>query len=337
MKKIVPLVLLLSTLLLTTAIRTQDTFSIVALDSITGEVGSAGASCVDLFNWPGFSNDFLGELFPGVGAINTQAYYDATNQANARNRMNLGDTPEEIIQWLIDNDVNSQPQKRQYGIVAFVNGSPQSAAHTGTQTDDYKNHVLGPNYSMQGNILLGQVVLDSMEARFLNAEGGLACKLMAALQGAKMVGADSRCADNGTSSLFAFVKVAQPWDVFGSPSFLLSVKTHDNAGIEPIDSLQALFDEVMECTDPVTSVNNLIENSFRVYPNPCHEYLKIDDYENGDIPKKIVIRNTIGQIIYKGEFEGNAQIDMKQQLPGIYLVSIIDNDKTVITKIIKIK
>ena len=27
----------------------QDTFSIVAVDSITGEVGSAGASCVDLF------------------------------------------------------------------------------------------------------------------------------------------------------------------------------------------------------------------------------------------------------------------------------------------------
>ena len=51
----------------------QDTFSIVAMDPITGEVGSAGASCVDLDanNLP--TDDFLGELFPGLGAINSQA------------------------------------------------------------------------------------------------------------------------------------------------------------------------------------------------------------------------------------------------------------------------
>lgn len=148
-------------------VHSQDTFSIVAMDPITGEVGSAGASCVDMDNFPGYADDFLGELFPGLGAINTQAWYLASNQAIARARMKAGDTPEEIIQWLYDNDAQNQPEKRQYGIVAFVDGSPEAAAHTGTQTDDYKNHVLGPNYSIQGNILLGQEILDSMEARFL--------------------------------------------------------------------------------------------------------------------------------------------------------------------------
>ncbi len=93
----------------------QDTFSIVAVDSVTGEVGSAGASCVDLFNFSGITNDFLGELFPGVGAINTQAWYNQTNQMNARNRMNAGDTPSEIIDWLVVNDVTNQPELRQYG------------------------------------------------------------------------------------------------------------------------------------------------------------------------------------------------------------------------------
>ena len=34
----------------------QDTFSIVAMDEETGEVGSAGASCVDLFNLGGLSD-----------------------------------------------------------------------------------------------------------------------------------------------------------------------------------------------------------------------------------------------------------------------------------------
>ena len=221
----------------------QDTFSIVAVDSVTGEVGSAGASCVDLFA-AGLSNDdFLGVLVPGVGAINTQAYYLPANQANATTRMNAGDTPSEIIDWLVANDVQSNPTIRQYGVVAMVNGSPQAAAHTGSSTDDYKNHIVGPNYAIQGNILLGQEVLDSMEARFLAEDGDLACKLMAALQGANMVGADSRCATNGTSSLFAFVKVAP---VTG-PEFLASVRTNDGDGIEPIDSLQIKFDLAHTC------------------------------------------------------------------------------------------
>ena len=62
----------------------QDTFSIVAADSTSRVVGSAGASCVDLFN-TGFSDDtFLGDLLPDTGAINSQAYYIPANQDNAR-------------------------------------------------------------------------------------------------------------------------------------------------------------------------------------------------------------------------------------------------------------
>ena len=190
--------------------------------------------------------------------------------------MNLGETPSQIISWLVANtDVQSQPQFRQYGIAAIVNGSPETAAHTGSSTDNYKNHIVGPNYSIQGNILLGQEVLDSMESRFLNEPGDLACKLMAALQGANMIGADTRCNSNGTSSLFAFVKVAQPTDVFGNPSFNVSVRTADNSGIEPIDSLQNKFDLIHSC-----SILGLIETEeshkfFSVYPNPAFEWVTL--------------------------------------------------------------
>jgi uncharacterized Ntn-hydrolase superfamily protein len=253
----------------------QDTFSIVAIDSITGEVGSAGASCVDMDNFPGYTDDFLGELFPGQGAINTQAWYLSTNQANARARMKAGDTPEEIIQWLYDNDAQNQPERRQYGIVAFVDGSPEGAAFTGTQTDDWKGHIVGPNYSIQGNILLGQEILDSMEAQFLRADGDLACKLMAALQGANVVGADTRCASNGSSSLFAFVKVAQPTDTFGFPSFVVSMRSKNGEGIEPIDSLQTLFDLVHDC-NPVGLSENELNPRPSVFPNPVKDQIQID-------------------------------------------------------------
>lgn len=143
----------------------QDTFSIVAVDSVTGEVGGAGASCVDMFT-TGLSNDFLSELFPGVGAINTQAAYDATNQANARKRMNAGDSPAQIISYLTTNDVNGNPSQRQYGVIRLINGSPKSAGYTGSSCPAAKKHIAGITYCIQGNTLLGTKVIDSMEARF---------------------------------------------------------------------------------------------------------------------------------------------------------------------------
>jgi uncharacterized Ntn-hydrolase superfamily protein len=310
----------------------QDTFSIVAVDPLTGEVGSAGASCVDLTDFPGLSDSFLGELFPGVGAINTQAYYNQTNQSNARNRMNLGDTPNQIIQWLINNDVTNQPQLRQYGIVAMIDDASQSAAHTGTATDDYKNHVLGSNYAIQGNILLGQEVLDDMESNFLNEEGSLACKLMAAMQGAKRVGADSRCTSNGTSSLFAFVKVAQPSDTFGNPSFLLSVRTANGDGDEPIDLLQTLFDnENLSCTS--LSVDEVTKVNFNVYPNPTKNSITVEN--KGLETYKLTISNIIGRVIYENKIQNTLKIDVSTFSSGVYFISLSNDNQSFVIKMIK--
>ena len=315
-------------------VKSQDTFSIVAMDPVTGEVGSAGASCVDLeaINYP--TDDFLGELFPGVGAINSQAYYVPANQANARARMNEGLTPSEIIQWLIDNDVSNQPQLRQYGIVAKVGDEIETAAHTGTSTDDYKNHITGPNYSIQGNILLGQEVLDSMEAEFLNAEGDLACKLMAALQGANMVGADTRCTSNGTSSLFAFVKVAQPTDTFGNPSFLLSVRTGSNDGVEPITELQTLFDADRDCEN--LGINDFESHfHFSLFPNPSENVITIESKNNSSETYTIELVNVLGKSIYNSTLQNKIDIDVSSLVDGIYFVKISHEGNIYFTKWIK--
>lgn len=312
--------------------RAQDTFSIVAVDSVTGEVGSAGASCVDLFQTSLANDDFLGVLIPGVGAINTQAYYLPANQNNATNRMNLGDTPNEIIQWLVANDIQGNPTIRQYGIAALINGSPQTAAHTGSSTDDYKNHIVGPYYSIQGNILLGQEVLDSMETRFLNKEGDLACKLMAALQGANMIGADTRCATNGTSSLFAFVKVSQASDPVGSPSFLASVRTHGNDGLEPIDSLQILFDQQHACGGAGLE---LIENDemLQLFPNPTENNMTVTLAQAGNY--KFEVLQLDGTLILEGTIEEQALIELSSFKTGYYLLRIHLDENTVTRKFAK--
>jgi len=148
--------LLLSLLLLTVfnpavQLNAQDTFSIVAVDTVTGEIGSAGASCVGPFG--GVGAFILSDVIEGIGGIHTQAYYLAANQVNAHNKMLEGLSPQEIIDWLVANDAQGNPTIRQYGIVDLTRNG-ESAAYTGVNCDDYKNHVTGPGYAIQGNIFL---------------------------------------------------------------------------------------------------------------------------------------------------------------------------------------
>ncbi|EJL74987.1 DUF1028 domain-containing protein [Chryseobacterium populi] len=337
MKKLL-LGLLLFTHLLSYA---QDTFSIVAVDPVTGEVGSAGASCLDLFSFffSSYQADFIGDVIPGKGAINTQAYHEDTNQDNARTRMLAGDNAAQIINWLVNNDVYSDPQKRQYGIAAITNGVVNVKGYTGTATDDYKNHIEGPTYVVQGNILLGKKVLDSMEARFKRQQGSLACKLMAAMQGAKMVGADTRCATNGTSSLFAFLKVAKPTDAYGSPSLLLKVKTHDDDGVEPIDLLQTQFNNssASSACGGTLAVNSVDKVNYAVdiYPNPSSANVKI---VHSSKVKELSydIKDMAGNIVQKGKLKDNISVvDIRDLLSGVYFLILNDGKTSVTKKIIK--
>jgi len=320
MKKIYLFVLV--SFLFATNLKSQDTFSILGFDSITGEVGGAGASCVDLFG-TGFANDFIIDLFPGVGGIATQASYLTSNQANARSRMILGDSPTQIITWLQNNDVGGNPSVRQYGVVRMDTGFPKVAAHTGTNCLDYKNHIVGRNYCIQGNILLGQKVLDSMEVRFKREKGDLACKLMAAMQGANMVGADSRCAPNGSSSLFAFIKVMQPSDDFGLPSFLLSLKTRANAGIEPIDSLQKMFDAVKTCTYSTVGMRNKTSRGvsyFNVFTDNIKHELLLLTSSLKDFNYQVI--DMLGKVMAQGAFQQERRIQTHTWPKGLYIVTI---------------
>jgi uncharacterized Ntn-hydrolase superfamily protein len=224
----------------------QDTFSIVAIDSVTGEVGSAGASCVGSSTTYPHGAAILSDVIPGTGVIHTQAAWNPNNQQYAHDLMTGGNSPQEIIDSLVANDASNNPTTRQYGIADLNGGHPRSAAYTGVNCMDYKNHITGPGYSIQGNILLGQEILDSMESRYLSTPGSLADRLMAALQGAKVLGADTRCAPKGTSSQSSFLRVGQPNDPYDSLYCDLWMAYPQNYPgmypVDPIDSLQTLFD-----------------------------------------------------------------------------------------------
>ena len=261
----------------------QHTFSIVAVDTLTGEIGSAGATCGDSIIWPGTPGAYIiSDILPGVGAIHTQSFWLASNQVNARVQMQQGSNPNQIISWLVAHDAQNNPQSRQYGVVDYHNGSSRSAAFTGTSCFDYKNHILGPNYAIQGNILLGQQILDSMEYYFLNTNGCLPEKLMAAMNGAKVVGADTRCMVEGTSSLSAFLIMALPTDSYNN--LFLDINIAGTApNVEPIDVLETKYNQWMNShisyCDSVSSTEIYQKKNVEIHPNPTNDFITISNGE----------------------------------------------------------
>lgn len=321
MKNILHLIIL--TICLNTALLAQDTFSIIAVDTVTGEIGGAGASCIDESAIP-TGVLIINDIIPGVGGIHTQAYWLSGNQQNAHNRMAEGMSPQEIIDWLVDNDIQNNSTRRQYGIVdTDEDGHPRSAAFTGVNCDDYKDHIVGPNYAIQGNILLGQQILDSIEARFLNTEGSLAEKLMAALQGANVPGADTRCLTEGTSSLSAFVRVAKE-DALPGEWWCDLLVPSTPYGVEPIDSLQVLFDSWLIWTG--TEERPFVQpNRVKVFPNPANEIItfyieKISGVEN----LSIQVFNNHGSLIEEIMVnDRSVEINCSGYKSGIYLYKLL--------------
>ena len=210
----------------------NDTFSIVAVDTLTGQVGSAGASCIQ-------GSIIISDIHPGLGAIHTQSYWNASNQDSASSLMEQGYAPQDIIDWLVENDAQNNPTIRQYGVVDLLNGG-RSAAFTGENCSDFKGHKIGDTYAIQGNILLGQSILDDMEEAFLTQYGTFEEKLMASLMAANVVGADTRCTPYGTPSISAFIRVSDPND-YDDQLFMDISVNNAPLTLNPLDSLHVLY------------------------------------------------------------------------------------------------
>ena len=271
MKKLLFLLWLISFYLPSQA---QDTFSIIAVDPSTGEIGSAGASCVTGVGPSGII-DIITKIIPGRGGVNSQAYVciPNVNLNNAIDQMENGASPSEIIDYLLNNDAcgsqNFDPQFRQYGIADFdTNGDPRTAGFTGNMADDYKEDRQGATYSVQGNILLDASVIDNMEDNFNNTTGTLADKLMAAMQGANFAGADSRCLADGTSSTTAYLLVYRPDDDPSDPYLRLNVGQQP-PGTEPIDILQDLYNNFL------STESFELQQQIQLYPNPASNTLNL--------------------------------------------------------------
>ena len=164
---------------------------------------------------------------------------------------------------------------------------------------------------------MGQQILDSMEARFLSTNGNLACKLMAALQGANVGGADSRCATWNISSFSAFIRVANPGDSAGNYFLDLTVNTYPFLK-EPIDTLQTLFDIWGGCTASYIQSNSS-KSGIKIFPNPASDYLHLES--SSEIKSVEIISTTgVSQRRYSELFSKYPVLDIRNLNPGIYFL-----------------
>jgi uncharacterized Ntn-hydrolase superfamily protein len=177
------------------------TWSVVAVDERTGEVGVAVASCV------GFEVSVVPVLVPGVGAAASQADISAPSGARLAKAITSGATAEETINVVVS--VDDAPDSRQFGVVVFDRGAD---AWTGADTLDVAadRHSADGTASVQGNILVSDGVLDAAIEAFELSSGDLPDRLLAALVAGADEGGDSRCSEQTATS--AALIVARPGD-----------------------------------------------------------------------------------------------------------------------------
>jgi uncharacterized Ntn-hydrolase superfamily protein len=218
------------------------TWSIVATDPDTGEVGAAIASCVPGEALGGLDRPLVPiVLTPGTSAAVTQAQLNLDAPARIIELTAAGATPAEIIEGLTDGDFDDLAPLRQHAVAATTG---EVAAFTGTETNAEALDAQGPAVSVQGNLLAGaSVVEDSLTGFEATRSAGesLADALVAGLAAGSAAGGDRRC--EAQTALFAQVVVAEPGDDAAAPSTLLTVVVDEGDGQNPVELLVTAYDD----------------------------------------------------------------------------------------------
>jgi len=225
--------LALSTFLACAAFSTpaRATFSIVAADTATGAIGSAGASCV-----PYEVIRILG-VADGKGLLVAQANFDDKALAEGQTLLAAGQEPASVLSAITDPTAFPAAPKMQYGIVDIAG---RTASITGDLAIAYAGDIAASSgtlsFTVQGNLLTGPDVLEQMSAAA--AEGcDLPERLVRALEAAGANGGgDSRCTDGGISAASAYVLVHQDGET------ILRVSLPDLRPNDPVAALRGELD-----------------------------------------------------------------------------------------------
>ena len=157
------------------------TFSIVAFDPATGDLGVAVTS-----KFPAVGNG-VPWAKAGVGAVATQAAANLSFGEEGLALMARGASAGEALAKVLSAD--SQREERQVGMVDAKGGA---ATHTGKNCFPWAGGRIGKHYAAQGNILVSAATVNAMAHAFESSTGELPDRLVTALEAGQAAGGDKR-------------------------------------------------------------------------------------------------------------------------------------------------
>lgn len=203
-------------------LRPVSTYSIVARDSATGQMGVAVQS-----HW--FSVGSMvtwGEA--GVGVVATQSFVDPRYGPLGLELMRLGRTAPEALRALVSTDADSAVRQ-----VAMVDAAGRVAAFTGPRAVQAAGHHAGDGYSVQANLMDRASVWPAMARAYEAAEGDLAERLLQALEAAEREGGDIRGKQSAAILIVGPESTGRPW-----ADRVMELRVEDHA--EPLAELRRL-------------------------------------------------------------------------------------------------
>ncbi len=176
------------------------TFSIVARDSATGELGVAVQSHY-------FS---VGPVVPwaeaGVGAVATQSLVLVDYGPNGLDLMRAGLTAKQALDSLLKADAHNEGRQ-----VAMVDAKGNVAAWTGPSCIPDAGHHVGAQYSVQANLMANDRVWPAMARAYEHATGDLAERLLQTLEAAQKAGGDIRDRQSAAILVVKAQPSGKPW------------------------------------------------------------------------------------------------------------------------------
>ena len=181
-------------------LRPVHTYSIVARDPSTGELGVAVQS-----HW--FSvGPIVAWAEAGVGAVATQSFVDPSYGKLGLDLMRAGKSAPDALKSLVAGD-----EGREVRQVAMIDAQGRVDAWTGKNDIQAAGHIVGKNYSVQANLMLSDKVWPAMSAAFENAKGDLAERMLVALEAAQAVGGDIRGKQSAALIVVTGKPTGQSW------------------------------------------------------------------------------------------------------------------------------
>jgi len=198
------------------------TFSLVARCSGINEVGVCVATAIPA----------VGSVVPyaeaGVGAIATQALTNVIYGTRGIELLRSGFSPQEALERMLREDPERESRQ-----VIMIDAYGRTAAFTGKANLDWKGHLIGENYVVAGNMLVGVQVVQAMAEAFETSEGELEERLLRALEAGQKAGGDKR----GKRSA-ALLAMKRPEYKGVRPSIDLRVDYHE----DPVKELRRIFE-----------------------------------------------------------------------------------------------